>query len=350
MKEDVPGSDGKAARAGSLHRDVTLAEVARLAGVSTSTVSRVVRNPDMVHPATVDRVREAMEQAGFSAQRAAGGRKGAVLVPVSLPNISDPFFALVLKGIVDAASLADAIVCYVDADYSESIQLAGVGRLARTAGVGAIVTPVNSEPDFCRRLEEAASPIVYVDRSPLDRPAHRVVGDDLDGAYQATKYLLSLGHRRILYVGGDTNISSEQNRLAGYRRAVGEAGLPVDSSLVHEHSFDEKRLLADGAEDYLLHSKFTALVAASDNLASAVAGILLTGGLRVPEDVSIVGYGDMPYSHHTGLTTVSSPAYEMGKNALMLYLALLEGKVPEPKEIVLRPSMMLRSSCAPPRP
>ena len=329
-------------------QDVTLAEVARIAGVSASTVSRVIRNRDMVHPGTAERVRSAMAELGYSNSRASAVKKGVLLVPVCLPSISDPFFALVLKGIVDTASLADALVCYVDADYSHRAQEAGMIRFVESGAVGAIVTPVDSDPDFCGRLEELAAPLVYVDRSPFDLHVHRVVADDVDGAYQATKYLLSMGHRRVLFIGGDKNISTERDRLTGYKLALEEAGIAVDHGRIHEHSFDESRLAEEDTQGYLLKLDYTAIVAANDNLAGVATRALRRAGLQIPEQVSVVGYGDLPYSHNAALTTVSVPAYEMGKNAFLLYQAIREGKVPEPKEIILRPSMILRSSCAQP--
>lgn len=328
-------------------REVTLADVAREAGVSTSTASRVVRNRDLVHPETARKVLKAMRELSYSVDRNSP-RGGISVVPVTLPYLSDPFFAMILKGIADAARLAETSVAYLDADYSEQTQLDSIRFFSTGGADSAIVVPVTSDPAFAQLIESVIPNPVYVDRTPFGQSVTAVVSDDAEGAYQATKYLLSLGHKRILYVGGEPNLTTEHNRLAGYKRALTEADLPIREELVHEHHFDQALLQRDHPESYLQRTDCTAVFAASDTIAGFVARELRDAGKRIPQDVSVIGYGDMPYSEHIGLTTVSSPSYEMGKNAFLLYQASIERKTLGRKAVVLRPSMVLRSSCGPP--
>ena len=262
-------------------REVTLADVAREAGVSTSTASRVLRNRDLVHPETARRVLKAMRDLSYSLDKTVS--KNAIsLVPVTLPYLSDPFFAMILKGIADAARIAETSVAYLDADYSEQTQLESLRQFAAGGADSAIIAPVTSDPEFASSVQGLIENPVYVDRTPFGRAATAVVSDDTEGAYQATKYLLSLGHRRILYVGGEPNLTTEHNRLEGYKKALAEAHLPFSEELVHEHHFDQAMLRQDHPESYLHHADCTAVFAASDTIAGFVARELRSAGRRIP--------------------------------------------------------------------
>ena len=328
--------------------NVTLDDIASRAGVSQSTVSRVINKPYLVHRGTAEQVRHIMQEIGYVVPKSKTSIN-AMTIGVSLPDVSDPFFTMLLKGIVDGAYYRNIMTPLLSGGNSSQIQAVGIERFI-TGGMDAlIVVPVSSEENFIRELESHSVPIIYLDRVPKKKPLYSVVCDDYEGALQATQYLLSMGHSSIAYIGGDTDLSTERERLAGYRAAIEMVGLDPIPELIYEQSFDQERIQKLDFGELLTGRSFTAVFAANDNLAVSVIEWIRKQGLRVPEDVSVMGYNDMPFSRHLGLSTVSSPAYEMGKNAVWLVHAIMEQRVLEAHQIVLKPRLIIRSSCAPPR-
>ena len=161
-----------------------------------------------------------------------------------------------------------------------------------------------------------------------------------------TKYLVDLGHRSILYMGGIHTTSTEAARLRGYSRALRECGIPLDDRFVSECSFDSES--AYTAMTGILQDRdlrFSAVFAGNDLMAFGIRKALEDSGLKVPQDVSLVGYGDMPFASLISLTSVSCPALEMGKSALSLLVQTIEKKYVSSHKTVMRPTLILRSSC-----
>jgi LacI family transcriptional regulator len=197
--------------------------------------------------------------------------------------------------------------------------------------------------------------VVLADRLVEGLRVPSVVTNNENGAYQAARYLLNLGHRRILYMGGDTQLSTENSRLRGFRRAMEEVGAEVDPALVVEESFDSdsayrrvRSILADG--QWRGAKMFTAVFCVDDVIAFGVKAAVENLGLAVPADVSIVGFDDIAFAGYLGLTTVAQPAVEMGRNAMILLVDALEGRLEEEDyTMVLEPSLIIRATCGRPR-
>jgi len=321
----------------------SIADVAKLADVSIATVSRVLSNSAAVSAATVARVTEAVARLKYSKSGATPQRRS---VAVFLPDILDQFFANLLKGIGDVARLHcfDLVLC--NSDNMEAHERTALKSILESSCEGVIMVPTGTQKSLVDMvLSKPGFHHVFLDRIIEDERINYIVSDDKEGAYLATKYLLDLGHRRILYIGGPKGLSTEKNRLSGYRKALESAGLPANDKLILEQSF-----AAEDAYRVILRAMngkgdFSAVFCANDTIAIGVKRAAEDNGLAVPDNLSIVGYGNIPLSDYLALTTVSMPAYEMGKNAFQLFLDLAEGREKPIKRVVLRPSIIIRSSC-----
>jgi len=323
-----------------------LSDVAKMAGVSISTISRALQDKSQLNPETYNRVVRAVEDLDYrkkSRPRSAARHK---TVAVIVPSILDPFFCVLLHGIDAVAKTYSCNILFMDSANSQEIELKNIHRLSESPIDGAILVPSGDKPQGYALLKEKGIPVVLADRTLEAEDANWVVSNDEEGAFLATKYLVDLGHRSILYVGGTRATSTERARLAGYKRALREHGMAVRPALITECSFDSET--SHAAMERILRAGepvFTAAFAGSDLIAFGIRKAMEERGLKVPGDVSLVGYGDMPISGMLSLTSVSCPAFEMGKSALTLLIHLVEHKFVSSRRVVLRPTLVLRSSC-----
>lgn len=327
---------------------VKMADVARTAGVSVATVSKVVNNRYGVARSTVERVQEVIDELGYQASLGAQSlRSRRTNVLGILVAEFEPFSTELLKG----ASAAVTDTGYELLAYSGGGGRARVGweqrSLSRLSGAlidGAVlVTPtaVETQPDM---------PVVAVDPHTGPSGIPTVVSDNLTGAATAVRHLLGLGHRRIGFLGGRAGLESSRLREAGFRQAMAEAGAPVDESLVllggylHDTALGPARELLDRADPP------TAIFAANDLSALAVLDVAHERGLDVPGDLSVIGFDNVPESAlaSPSLTTISQPLREMGATALRLLVAMLDGEE-VPDRVQLPTALVERASCAAPR-
>jgi len=321
-------------------------DVARAAGVSVATVSKVVNGRYGVSQGTVDRVQGVIEQLGYEASLGARSlRSHRTNVLGILVAEFEPFSTELLKG----ASAAVAGTGYELLAYSAGVSGGGVGwerrslsRLGGTLIDGAvIVTPT---------VVDASNgvPVVAVDphTGPSDQPT--VDSDNLAGAVLATEHLLRLGHRRIALLGGRPDLESSRLREAGFRTAMAAAGVPVDESLVRVGGYRPETAEAPARELLTHPDPPTAVFAANDLSAIRTMEVARDLGLRVPTDVSVVGFDNVPESALATppLTTVSQPLQEMGAQALGLLLDLLAGRERE-AHLRLPTRLVERASTAP---
>jgi DNA-binding LacI/PurR family transcriptional regulator len=326
---------------------VTMQDVARRAGVSISTVSRVLRNDESVEQSNRARVRKAIQESGYRARpttrRNGADRRIAALI---VPNISNPFYATIVKGIEHVARTHDYGVLVYDSEESVEVENHNLASVVKKNARGLIYVSCVMEPnEVVEGLIRDQFPLVFLDRIAEDENTNVVFSDNVEGAYHAVKYLLQLGHRHIVYVAGIKTSSTERDRYRGYCEALADEGIAVDERLIvsGEYNLDAayeglKQLIAKGIE-------FTAVFSSNDLMAFGVKQALEESGRRVPDDASVVGYDDISFSHTISLTVVSQPIVEMGKSAMTLLLDLIYNRVTPPQRIVHRPSLIIRSSC-----
>jgi LacI family transcriptional regulator, galactose operon repressor len=323
---------------------VKMADIARTAGVSVATVSKVVNGRYGVAQATVDRVQEVITQLGYEASLGAQSlRSHRTHVLGILVAEFEPFSTELLKG----ASRAVADTNYELLAYSGGARGADVGwerrslsRLSGTLIDGAIIvtpTVVETKPGFH---------VVAVDPHTGPSGLPTVDSDNFAGAVLATTYLLGLGHRRIGFLGGRPDLESARLREAGFRKALADAGVPVDEALVRVGGYRSET--AEGpAHDLLTNpDRPSAVFAANDLSAIATIEVARGLGLRVPDDLSVIGFDNVPESALVSppLTTIEQPLQRMGAEALRLLADLIDG-VDRDIHVRLPTELVERGSC-----
>jgi LacI family transcriptional regulator len=323
---------------------VKMADVARAAGVSVATVSKVVNGRWGVSQATVDRVQQVIDQLGYEASLGAQSlRSHRTNVLGILVSEFEPFSTELLKG----ASRAVADTDYELLAYSGGARGADVGwerrslsRLSGTLIDGAvIVTPtvVETKPGIH---------VVAVDPHTGPSGLPTVDSDNFAGAVLATNYLLRLGHRRIGFLGGRQDLESARLREAGFRRAMADAGRTVDEALVRVGGYRPETAEGPARELLKRADRPTAVFAANDLSAIATIDVARALGLTVPDDLSIIGFDNVPESALASppLTTINQPLQRMGAEALRLLVDLIEG-VERDTHIRLPTNLVERASC-----
>lgn len=341
--------------AGGEERRSTIRDVASRAGVSVATVSRVLAGNYPTAPATRGKVLRAVKELDYvvnvHARALAGvGRK---TIAILTREVVTPFYALVIQGAEQQAA-QEGRLCLICTTRSEPERELAYVRMMREQGADAviIVGGVVETPQYRKQLaryaqalSSAGSRLVLCGRPGLgeDVPALVAHYDNEGGAYAATSHVLSAGHERVMFLGGVQDFSSTVPRIAGYRRALADRGLP---SLVYQGAHGTafgyqtvKKLVHQGP------LPATAIVAADDSCAAGAVMALREGGLRVPEDVSVVGYDDVPMAAHMWppLTTVHIPAEELGRTAVRMALHPDENPF---RETILGTHIVVRQSVA----
>ncbi|VXB09017.1 Transcriptional regulator, LacI family [Microbacterium sp. 8M] len=344
---------------------VTMTDVAERAGVSTATVSRVLNGNYPVAQATKDAVKRAIDDLGYTANAHARALASASThsVGIIVNDLVDPFFSYIVRGVEQEAATTGrlCIVAASQGDVGREIELIDRMISQRTDAV-IVVGGAYDDAGARRRMAERArtlagmgSTLVLCGRPPVgDNVPTKIVGyDNEGGAFAVTEHLLSLGHRRILYLGGPVGLSTSVARLAGYRRAMQSRGVDAPPELVHQGAFG--RRFGHSAMSEILASKLdvTAVFAANDLVAAGALDAMTAAGVRVPEDMSLVGYDDIPQSNELTpkLTTVHVPLEEMGRESVRLALTQDDdafGRHAE-GEIIVGTRLIVRDSVAAPR-
>jgi DNA-binding LacI/PurR family transcriptional regulator len=328
---------------------VTIRDVARRARVSVATVSRVVnRSPHRVSSTTERRVRTAVRALGYRANIIAQGlkKRSSRTVALIVPDISNPFFPAVARGIEDTARHHGYAVLLCNTYEDLARENAYLALLRHRWVDGVIFATVGSNTRHLRALQRARLPVVLVARDVEGLSIDTVRVDNFRGEYEATRHLLRLGHRRIAHIAGPPALHVAAERRRGYLEALRSAGLGGEALIV------EGDFTADGgrrAMEGVLRSQptITAVAAANDLMAIGAVEALRQVGKRVPEDVAVVGFDDITFASLVtpALTTVAQPKYRMGQMAMERLLQLLHGGDARSRQTVLIPELVVRESC-----
>ena len=331
----------------------TIRDVARKAGVATTTVSRVLNNSGYVSAATRARVEAAIQELGYVPNRVARSLrlKRTNTLALVVTDITNPFWTTVVRGVEDAANAAGFTVILCNTDESPAKQDAYLQVLLQKRVDGILLTPTHSTAEPVSLIQRQSVPVVILDRRVPGAAVDVVRCDSEEGAYQLVGCLLDLGHRRIGVLTGPESVSTAVDRVAGYRRALREAGLREADEWVRygEFTLDSG---ARGAHEMLgLDPRPTALFAANNFIATGALRVLQEAGLGVPGDVSLVTFDELPCdpSSTPFLTVANQPAYEMGQQATELLIARLSDPAADGyREIILPTQIVVRRSCGPP--
>jgi LacI family transcriptional regulator len=329
----------------------TIVDVARKAGVSISTVSRVLSGNGHVDPVLATKVTRAAKQLNYTPNRVARSlrlRKNRVWALVISDIRTGPFFADVVRGVEDGAHASgySMFLCNADEDPSKE---AGYLQLAVAENVaGVILEPSGAATDL-EPLLNAGIHVVLVDRKLPGAQADTVVADNIAGARQAVEHLLENGYRRIACISGPLSTTTGFERLAGYRMALEQAGLPVDDSLNRVADFREEG--GHRATDELLAEKARpdAVFITNNRMTAGALEAIEEAGLAIPDDIAVIGYDEISWAPllRTSLTTVGQPAYDLGHESARLLLSRLDGYAGSPRTVVLPTSLNVRASSGP---
>jgi len=328
---------------------VKIKDVAAHAGVSVGTVSNVLNGRSTVSPAAVERVRAAIDALGYvrndAARQLRAGRSRAIALIVL--DVGNPFFAAVARG-AEARAAADGYVVLLGssgADGGQERLYLDQFREQRVAGV--LLTPADADGDVVEHLASAGIPVVLVDEQTVVDEVCTVSVDDVEGGYLAVAHLLERGRRRVAFVGGPLGTRQVADRLAGARRAIAE----VEGAALEIIETEAMTVLAGRAAGERLRERSDrpdAVFAANDLLAVGVLQALtMLGGVRVPEDIALVGYDDIDFASATvvPLTSVRQPAEALGSTAVDLLLRHFDGELdPAERQVRFRPELVVRAS------
>ncbi|MDN3445176.1 LacI family DNA-binding transcriptional regulator [Microbacterium sp. APC 3901] len=327
----------------------TIHDVAKAAGVSVSTVSKAVNGRYGIADATVQRVLDAVKQLGYESSLVASSMRArrTGVIGVLLADF-EPFSAEILKGVGSAVhdTAFDLLA------YSGSHLGAGDGwerrSLSRLSGT-LIDAAIMVTPTVVSAGTEI--PVVAIDPHTGRADLPTVESDSFGGALAATRHLIELGHRRIGFLAGRPDLRSAGLRDAGYRRALSDAGIPLDPSLVGIGRYEldvtreSARIMLSG------DARPTAIFAANDLSAIAVIDVAHELGLRVPEDLSVIGFDDVPEATRRALplTTIQQPMRRLGAVAADMVFTLLSGQEVDEMHVILPTRLVVRATTAPPR-
>ncbi|MDP9797891.1 LacI family transcriptional regulator [Catenuloplanes nepalensis] len=329
-------------------RRVTITAIAAEAGVSVPTVSRVLNGRSDVSPQTRERVEELLRQHGYR-RRAARSRVSASLIDLVFNDLDSPWAVEIIRGVEDVAHAAGVgtVVSAIHQRSTSARQWLQNLRARATDGVIFVVSDLS--PPLLAELRRLNIPMVVVDPAGVPAVDTPTIGaTNWAGGLSATEHLLSLGHRRIGFIAGPKRLLCSRARLDGYRAGLEAAGIEVEEELLFQGDFYHESGFAGGAAMLELDDPPTAIFASSDQMAFGVYEAVRRRGLRVPDDISVVGFDDLPEARWASppLTTVRQPLAEMGLLAARTVLRLAQGEEIETPRIELATDLVIRDSTA----
>ena len=328
----------------------TISDVAKRAGVSPVTVSRVINRVGNVSPVTQQRVEQAIDDLGYVPSGVAQSLRSKRTRSLALivPDIQNAFWTTVARGVEDAAQSRgySVFLCNTDENAAKQQRYLDVVISQRVDGV--IIAPYSSDASDLFRLRDREISTVMIDRLVAGWEVDSVCGDSVSGAYALVNHLIGLGHRRIAMLAGPATATTSADRVTGYRMALAQAGVGEDQHLICYGEYKAEsgeRMMAQALD---AGGALTAVFAANNAIAMGVIDKLEQRGLRIPQDVALVTFDDLPNTARLFpfLTVAVQPAYEIGAEATELLLGRLDAEASLlPRHIVLPVHLIIRHSC-----
>lgn len=330
---------------------LTLEEIGRLAGVSRSTVSRVINDHPEVSAEVKRRVLATIEETGYRPNRAArslvSSRTGlmGLVIPSRVKNVfQDPYFGRLIQGITSAANRAElTLSLFLFEDRREELDL--YPRVIANGMLdGVIVTATSTADPLIDLMLQDRTPFVTVGRPDHDTIPHVDVANR-QGAAEATRHLIEHGRRKLATIAAPSNTTTGIDRRNGFLDAAAEAGLEIDSRWVVEADFTES--VAFDVATRLLEHPPDAIFCASDTMARGALRAIDSAGLRVPDDIAIVSFDGLVEAYETSpsLTTMAQPVRRTGEEAVRLLVDLVEGRAEDAQRTILPTELIMRRSC-----
>ncbi len=336
-------------------RRVTIVDVARAANVSNMSVSRVINNQPGVSAETRQLILKKMEQLGFSSHPIARSIRGnSRMIGLVVPNMTSGYIGSVLSGIAEAANrLQYGLMLYVqggeeDVD-NKALSETYASQLATGFVQGAVLVIPRNYEVFVRAWKTSDLKYVVIDQYSDLKDELSVVTAGREGARSATRHLLAQGHSRIGFISGPQSSQIALDRIEGYKDVLREARVGFDESLVVEGNWYHSSGFHAVNSLLALTNPPSAILASSDNMAFGAIDAVREAGLKIPADISIIGFGDIPNAaqHYPALTTVRQHMHYMGSTALEHLIDLIEGRAPRSNRIEVPTELVVRETTAP---
>lgn len=326
----------------------TVHDVAKRAGVAPITVSRVINNSGYISDTTRKRVEASIKEIGYVPNTLARGlrSKRTNTLGLIVTDITNPYFTLMARGVEDVAGDSNFTVIYCNTDESETKEEKYANILAQRRVDGVLLVPAGGNDKTIKFLETNGISVVILDRRVSGVETDFVCSDSVDGANLLVKLLIRLGHKQIAIITGTKSVSTSVDRVTGYHKALKEAGLSKNE-MVYYGEFNQKSGYDLTKQAMLQSPKPTAIFGANNFILIGIIKALHDLELNVPEDVSVVGFDDLPESMLVTpfLTVASQPAYEMGRLATKLLLNRISGDLSdECQELILPTEIIERKS------
>lgn len=334
-----------------MSNEATIKDIARELNISPSTVSRALKDHPDINSETKKAVLRVAQKLDYQPNSIALSlRKSKTnIIGVIIPELVHYFFSTVISGIEDVANEAGYHVMICQSNESYDKEVANTQALLSTR-VDGLLMSISSETenfDHLRSLQRRNVPIVFFDRASAEIEANKIEVDDFDGAFRATQHLIETGCKRILHLAGPEHLSVSVNRAHGYKAALKANNIEYDPTLLVTTGFKQQ----DGTDtiEKLLNEglKFDGLFAVADPVAIGAMLVLKKRKIRIPEDVSVIGFSDEPMTSliEPALSTMSQPGYEMGVRAARLFLEQVKDKDNfVPKKEILKTQLIVRES------
>ena len=330
---------------------VNISDIADVVGVSKMTVSRALNNKPRVSAETRARVLKVAEELNYIPNNLATSfaMQETKMLGVIVTNNANPYYASMIRGIEDTASAKGytVVLCNTDEDADKEVRCLRLLKERRADGL--ILMPTQKSTDEILALKKENIPFVLINRHFPEIKTDYVLSDNIRGSYLAVTHLIQLGHRRIAYIGGPEEISTAKERLIGYKHALRQKGIKFDAELLVTSELKPENMAGLVSKLFMLEQRPTAIFVYNDFLAISVLTTLKARGLRIPDDIAIVGYDDIEVAPILELTTISQPRYELGKRATQVLLERIADKKAgessdKAHEVVLQPKLVIRKS------
>jgi LacI family transcriptional regulator len=322
----------------------TVNDVARNAGVSPITVSRVINNSGYISQTTRDKVEKAIKELGYVPNSLARGLRSKKTNTLALivTDITNPYFTLMARGVEDVAGASGYTVIYCNTDESMSKEEKYANILAQRQVDGVLLVPAGGNANTVKFLQANGVVVVVLDRRVLEVETDFVCSDSKTGANRLVKLLIGLKHQRIAMITGPKNVSTSFERVSGYEQALTEAGLRKNVQ-VYYGAFNQKSGYELTKQAMQRSPAPTAILGANNFIMIGIIKALNDLGLNVPDDVSVVGFDDLPESMlvRPFLTVAAQPAYKMGEMAANLLLKRISSELSEDCEEVILPTEII---------
>jgi LacI family transcriptional regulator len=326
--------------------NVTIKDVARLSGVSSMTVSRVINGSERVSPETRQRVERAIADLGYVPSRLARGliRQKTGTLALIVPDVANPFFTLIVRGAEDVARRSGYRMILADTRADLTIERDVIEEMLAHRVDGIMIAPVSDRSKgHLQRLARFGVQFVLIDRTVHGIDSDVVVGDSAGGARRLVEHLISLGHRRIGFITESDEVSTARDRREGYEAALTAAGFPLDPGLIVRSTVDPPGGFEGMRRLLELNEPPTAVFTVNNLVALGAIEAVRAHGLEVPDDVALVCFDDIEYASrlYPFLTVMAQPAETLGTLGTQLLLERIEGRAPEQPRIVVLPAQFV---------